>query len=316
MRSQRRIFSVVVGPLLVLLAPPASAQSVRIPGTSVTMTAPAGFRIARGFNGLENPDTGSSIKLNELPPESESELAEVFSSPKTAASRFAYQGVRITRLEQISLGDRRVPLAIGEQVERKQEFRKYIAVVGGASTNTRTTMITFDIADTDPLRRDDVEAVLRSIKLTPLETLEQKLAKLSFRFEAKPPFHTRDVLPGGTAVLASFDGIDRSATKPIIMIVRASTSAAPAETAQTAERVLRGTGGLEAAKITETATAPFADGQGQFISAAVEDRTAMQYLRVLPGGTYLQLLAVGETGALEQMRGAVEQIASSVALSY
>jgi hypothetical protein len=68
------------------------------------------------------------------------------------------------------------------------------------------------------------------------------------------------------------------------------------------------------AVIKERATAPFAGGQGAFLTAVVENRTVFLFLRVLPGGSYLQLLAVGETVAMADVREAVKELAASVDL--
>jgi hypothetical protein len=59
---------------------------------------------------------------------------------------------------------------------------------------------------------------------------------------------------------------------------------------------------------------PFAGGQGAYVSAVVENRTVFLFLRVLPGGSYLQLLAVGETMAMADVRDAVKELAASVDL--
>src|SRR5262245_6017454 len=86
------------------LATPALAQTtVRVPGTSVTLTAPPGYRLARAFSGLENADNGSSILVAELPPEGYAELVATFSSPKTLSTKMADQGVRVTRVEPVAV---------------------------------------------------------------------------------------------------------------------------------------------------------------------------------------------------------------------
>jgi hypothetical protein len=138
---------------------PARAQLVRIPGTTVTMNAPPGFKIARGFRGLENPDTGSTITVGELPPDAYSELAQIFESPKTASSR--YRDVHFTRIEQVTIGDEQIPLAIGGQKKQNKEVTRYIALLGGPKTNTNTTLINFEVADSASLGRGEIEDVLK-----------------------------------------------------------------------------------------------------------------------------------------------------------
>lgn len=297
------------------LAQPNTARPVKIPGTTVTMNAPPGFRIARKFAGLENPDTGSTVTVREFPPATYAELAAAFASPKTAASRFDAEGVRITRIEQISAGSGQVPVAVGSQETRNKEVDKYIALFGGSDTGTKAVLVTLSIAESSEIGRSGIELLLGSVTLGRVPTIEEKLAQLSFTFKAAMPFHATDVLTGGVAVLPSFEGRDPSGNKPIVLIGRASTSATPAETAETAERVLRTTGGLADAQITEQGPVTFAGGQGQYIVAVTGERTILQYLRVLPGGTYIRLMARGETSAIDDVRPAVEEIADSLELS-
>ena len=149
------------------IASPANAQMVRIPGTSVAMAAPPGFKPSRNPPGLANAETGSSIVIAELPQESYAEAVAVFASPKTASTRYASQGIRFIRIEQLTIGAAQVPLAIGGQAENGREIRKYIAVMGGPQSSTKTTLITFSITRSDPLSQSDVEAALRSVVARP-----------------------------------------------------------------------------------------------------------------------------------------------------
>src|SRR5690606_39047791 len=98
---------------LSLLATCADAQLIRVPRTSVTLTAPEGFKPAREFAGLENAETGATIRITELAPDAYANLVEAFSSPKTASDRFASQGIRITRIEQLAVDGMQAPFAIG-----------------------------------------------------------------------------------------------------------------------------------------------------------------------------------------------------------
>ena len=297
------------------VALPARAQSVTVPGTLVTLAAPPGFRFASKFRGLENPRTGSTITIAEFPPDRYPELAAAFESPRTAAERFDAGGVRIRRVEQISVDSGQIPVAIGGQETRNKEVATYIALFGG-QPDKKAVLVTLSIADSSEIGRSGVESILRSVKLGHIATVDEKLAQLSFKFKAAPPFRTADVLSGGVAILASFEGRDPSGEKPVVLIGRAPTSATPAETAQTAERILRGTAGLADAAITEQGSVPFAGGQGQYIVAVAGQRTIVQFLRVLPGGTYLRLMARGETSAVEDVRPAVKEIADSVELLH
>ena len=286
------------------------AQLVRIPGTTVALAAPAGFRIARAFPGLEDPTAGSTIMVAEYPPENYAEVASVFSSPKTASTRYASEGVRITRIEPIAVGNGQVPLAIGSQEKNGKELTKYITVLGGGEANA--VLVTFNLSAAKPLSRSDVEAVVRSIKLARLPTLDEKVAQLSFEFKAVAPFRVSDVPDRSTVSLATFDGTDATGLKPVAAIRRLSTTALPTESAKMAEQVLRMMAAN--AQIKERMPVAFAGGQGYYLTAVADDRTIMQFLRVLPGGTMIQLVAVGDTMAMADVTEAVKEIAASVDL--
>jgi hypothetical protein len=285
-------------------------QLVQIPGSSVTLAAPQGFRVSRTFPGLENPATASTIQIAEYPPAQLAEVSSVFASPKTASTRYASEGVRFTRIEPVAIEGGSAPLAVGQQAKNGQEFQKYVTVLGGGDANA--VLVTFTLGGRQPLPRADVESVVRSIKVKRLPTLEETLAQLAFVFKAAPPFRFVSSADPNSAMLATFDGADTAGGKPVATITRAATLALPSESAKTAEQNLKGMAAN--AVIRERAAAPFAGGQGAFVQATVDSRTVMLYLRVLPGGTYLQFLAVGETMQLADVAAAVKETAASIDL--
>jgi hypothetical protein len=293
-------------------APPATGAPVRIPGTTVVMDAPQGFEVSRDPRGLFNRATRSQITIAEFPPDAYDEIADAFSSPKTAASRFGARGARITRVEQLNLAAGSAPIAVGDQRIGERNVTKYIALLGGIKTNNMTVLVTFDISERDPFGRGDVEAALGSVKLGHVDTLEEKVARLPFVFEEVPPFRAVNVIARHTAMLASFEGSDRSGAKPTIVIARASTSATPAETPQLAEQVMRSVSGFEDAQITEQGAVTFAGGPGHYMSAVAGERTLVQYMRIFPSGGFIRLVARGDTAALGDVSAAVKEIADSV----
>jgi hypothetical protein len=295
------------------LAAAANAQVVTIPGTLIALAPPQGFTVARGFSGFENVRAGSSITVEELPPAAYADLAAAFSSPKSASTKFASQGVRITRIEPIALDSGQAPLAVGEQSFKGSEFVKYMTLLGGRD-GRNTVLITFNLSAATPLRQSDVEAIVRSVTIGRPPSLAEKLAQLPFTFKAAPPFHTVDAMPGTAAILATLDGTDPEGKKPLIIIGKVPTGASPADNEQVNEREMRTVPGFREAPVTERRTTMFASGSGNFISAAVGGRTLIQFVRVLPGGSLMRLLATGDTPTIEGARQAILDIASSVEL--
>jgi hypothetical protein len=298
-----------------LIAAAANAQIVPIPNSSVAMAPPEGFRIARSFAGLESPQDGSNITVGELPPDGYAKLAATFSSPKTASAGFAAQGISVTRIEQVLVGSAQVPVAIGDQKQNGQLFRKYIALLGGPALGTNVVLITFNIADRSSLRQADVEKVLQSVRIAHLDTLDEKLARLPFKFKAADPFHTANVLSENTALLTTFPGTSEpSGMKPVLMITRGSTESGPEDMPKTSERILRGMSGFADAEVTDQKPVTFAGGPGYFMAMAAGGKSMLQFLRVLPNGTFVRVVARGASGSIEEARDAVTAIADSVTI--
>jgi hypothetical protein len=291
----------------------ASAGLVAVPGTLVALAPPQGFTVARSFSGFENVRAGSSITVEELPPAAYAELATAFSSPKGLSTRFASQGVRITRIERVALESGQAPLAVGEQNFNQREFVKYMTLLGGRD-GKNTVLITFNLSAATSLRQSDIEEVVRSATVGRPPSLSEKLTTLPFTFQAAPPFHTYEVMTGTAAMLATLDGVDPDGKKPLIVIGKVPTAASPADNEQVNEREMRSVPGFRDAPVLERRVTTFAGGAGNFISAAAGGRTLLQFVRVLPGGSLMRLLATGDSPTIEGARQAILDIAASVEL--
>jgi len=281
--TSRIAFAVLLTAAAVGLASPAEAQQlVRIPNTSVSIVPPAGFRIARDFAGMQSANR-SVIRITEYPPDSYSDLASAFTSPKTASQRFAEQGVRFTRIDQITIGDVQAPLAIGGQEDvNGRETVKYMTVLGGEQRRQMTVWVVFEVTDGSTLRRSDVEAAMQSIVIDRQPTAQEKLAKLPFKFRAVAPFQAAQA--GDNGVWLALGGVmDRSGAAPTIIIERSPTSATPAEVAQLDEKLVRDLSGFAQAEISEQASTPFAGGRGHKLKAVAGERTVVQYIEVSGG---------------------------------
>jgi hypothetical protein len=60
----------------------------------------------------------------------------------------------------------------------------------------------------------------------------------------------------------------------------------------------------------------FAGGPGYFIAGAANGLTMLQFVRVLPNGTYVRLVARGETSAMAEVQPAITATADSVDVPY
>jgi hypothetical protein len=281
---------------------PAGAQQERlaIRGTSVTLTPPPGFTASRTERGIENTATGTKITISEAAAEAYPALAERFKSPRSMTEGYAQQNITIRSVRTV---DGKIPFAIGRQTNNGKDITRYLALLKG----DKTVLVSFTIPDRT-FTEADAEAVLRTIELTPEPTLEERLAELPFVFSAAQPYAVKDVI-NRQAVNLEVAG-DRA--QPTITIGFGRSQALMGEEARVAVELVKNTGGYREAQITSQEAAPFAGGTGYRITAVVEDRMAVQYLRIVSGGSYIRLFARGTTSAMQNAEGVINEIAASV----
>jgi hypothetical protein len=285
-----------------LLVSPAGAQQERlaIRGTSVTLTPPPGFTASRTERGIENTSTGTTITISEAAAEAYPGLAERFKSPKSMTDGYANQGITIRSVRTV---DGKIPFAVGRQTKGAKDLTRYLALLKG----DKTVLVSFTIPDRS-FTEADAEALLRSIELTPEPTLEERLAGLPFVFSAVAPYAVKDVI-NRQAVNLEVVG-DRA--QPTITIGFGRSQALMGEEARVAVDLVKSTGGFREAQITSQEPAMFAGGNGYRLTAVIEDRVAVQYLRIVSGGGYLRLFARGTTSAMQNAEAVIAEIAGSV----
>jgi len=303
MQTRARYFTRFAAVAALTLAASLGAQQERVAirGTSVTLTPPPGFTPSRSGRGIENTATGTSITVSETSAQSYAELAERFSSAKALSDGYAQQKVTIRSVRRI---DGKIPFAVGRQAQTSgKEILKYYGLVQG----DKTVLLTFTIGS-GSFTEADAEAVLRSVEIAPEPTVEEKLEGMPFTFAVAAPYVVDEVIPRQAVTLEAEGGGEQ----PVIVIGFGRSQALMGDEARVAIELLHNTGGWRQATIVEQGAAPFAGGNGYLVKAEVEDRTAVQYLHILAGGTYLRLLARGKTSAMPQIEAALAEIASSV----
>ncbi|MGD1951016.1 MAG: hypothetical protein ACFB14_15395 [Leptolyngbyaceae cyanobacterium] len=286
------------------------AAPIAIPGTSVSLEPPAGFAVAENFAGLENAESGSSITINELPPEAYTEVATIFSTAESAREGLLRQGITIDEHTLITVGQDQVPLLRGVQQTAAGEFTKYLTLLKGETT----VLVTFNIADPNQTTQETIEATVASITLATAPTIDEKIEQLSFSFQTAEPFRVNDVLGGSSALLTTFEGTDPSGMAPVVIIARGQNIIYGQDAADISDDLLRGTRGFSLAEIVRQEAVEFSGGSGYLIEAELDGLTVLQYAYVPANGRYIRLLATGERSALMDVLPAVEEIAASVSL--
>src|SRR5688500_6306818 len=265
----------------------AQQERLTIRGTSVSLIPPPGFTASRTERGIENTSTGTTITISEAAAEAYPGLAERFKSPKSMTEGYAEQNITIRSVRSV---DGKIPFAIGRQTKNGKDVTRYLALLKG----DKTVLVSFSIPDRT-FTEADAEGVLRSIELAPEPTLEERLSELPFIFSAVQPYAVKDVI-NRQAVNLEVAG-DR--TQPTITIGYGRSQALMGEEARVAVELVKNTGGYREAQITSQEPAMFAGGSGYRIVAVIEDRTAVQYLRIVSGGGYIRLFARGTTSAMQ-----------------
>jgi hypothetical protein len=281
-------------------AVPQGPQRLPIRGTSVTLTAPPGFAPSRTERGIENTTTGTTVTISEASAEAYAGLADRFKSAKAMTDGYANQGVTIRTVRNV---DGKIPFAIGRQTKDGKDLTRYLALLKG----DKTVLVSFTSPDRT-FTEADAETILRSIELTPEPTLEERLAELPFVFRAVEPYVVQNVINRQAVNLE----VKNDKTQPTVTIGTGRSQALMGEEARVAVELLKGTGGWRDAQITVQEPATFAGGKGYRITAVVEDRTAVQYLRILSGGTYLRFLARGTASAMQNAEAVITELAGTV----
>ncbi len=288
----------------------AYATPVAIPGTTVAeIEPPAGFTVSDSFSGLENIETGSSITIFELPSEAYAQLSDLFATDAEAA--LLTENIVLEEQFLLEVGDTQVPVLRGTQQTTIGSVTKYVTLLKGE----KTVLVTFNIIDPAVITQGMVESTIASIDLAAVPTLDEKIAQLSFSFQAAEPFKTSDVFGNSAVLLTTFEGTDPSGMKPVVIIARGQSSVGGRDAEDISAELLYGTRGFSSAEILNQEPVDFAGGQGYLIEAELDGLAIKQYVVVPADGLHLRLLATGERTAFTDVLPAVDAIANSIRIN-
>jgi hypothetical protein len=136
---------------------------IKVPGTAVSLTPPAGFKASQLFSGFEQQLSGASITVTELPiPQSDQKTAlEKLSSPEVLKMR----GIRLLNLQDTIIDRHRSKLLLVSQEVRGTPFLQWIAIL---TQGDRAVMVvtSFPKAQAKTLQEPLRQAIL-NLKWTP-----------------------------------------------------------------------------------------------------------------------------------------------------
>lgn len=304
-----RIVKVIVA-LSLLLPTITSANSllVKVPGTAISMNSPEGFTLSESFSGFESLDTSSSILIAELPKEAYPQLKTLFSNLKIAKQGFAAKGVNISKLQTVEVGDTTIPLLSGVQEVQGIVVNKYVALVYGDST----ALVTYNILNEEEFSSNNVVESLSSIVIGAEVKASEKAKSLLFKFKEVPPFQLADVMAGSSAILTTFDRVDPTGERPIVVIGNSLSSSSINDIELFSEQLLRSVSGFKSSTVINSSPVKFAGLDGYKVLATYDDKTIIQYVGIKSDGQYIRLISTGSSKAVNELKGAIESIAESI----
>jgi len=305
------IIAKVIVALSLLLPTITSANSllVKVPGTAISMNSPEGFTLSDSFTGFESLDTSSSILIAELPKEAFPQLKMLFSNLKIARQGFAARGVHISKLQTVEVGTTTIPLLSGVQEVQGIVINKYVALLHGDST----VLVTYNILNDKEFSSNNVVESLGSIVIGSEIKVSDKAKSLSFKFKEVPPFKLADIMAGSSAILTTFDGVDPTGDRPIVVIGNSLSSSSTDDIELFSEQLLRSVSGFKTSKIINSSPVKFAGLDGYKMLATYTDKTIIQYVGIKNDGQYIRLLSTGSSQEIKESEGAIELIAESTA---
>jgi len=130
--------SLALAVIVTALTNPLFAQSVRVPGTSVTLAPPEGFSSAKQYPGFERPEAQASIMVTELPGPA-ADMIRSMTGPALAG-----KGVILISARDTVIRDSPARLLHARQKTPKGEALKWILIAGDA---TKTIMVVGTFTD-------------------------------------------------------------------------------------------------------------------------------------------------------------------------
>lgn len=135
--------------------PDAFAQSVRVPGTSVSLAPPAGFSVAQQYPGFEQPAEKASIMITELPVAS-AEMIRSMTAPGLAS-----RGMTLISAQDVSIDAKPARLLHVSQKTSSADVLKWILIAGDGK---RTAMVVGMLpADSPSWRADSIRQALLTV---------------------------------------------------------------------------------------------------------------------------------------------------------
>lgn len=282
-------------------------------GGAIGLVPPPSMRVAT-FAGFEDPASGASITLAELPPQAYSELVARLDRGGALTGGPTLTGPP----EAVTLADGTpARLYRGTQAAHGLRYAKWLLVANGAAVSAIVTAQVPDAAA--DAARPAIEATLRSVTLRPAPGLDAQIDALPFTIGDRAGFRAIRTMMGSTLVLtdSAGDGGPATAGQPLVIVAHSIGDVQATDREATARKLLQGLAG-----ITDVVIAPAAPSADNIVyrstATGLDHGTPVvltQHVRFGPEGGYIRTVCIARPALAAAIAPRCDRLAASVASS-
>ena len=287
---------------LALAAAPADAANPVYPLAShVGLVAPGAMKPSERFRGFEDPATGASILILEVPAQAYPEVEK-----QMTAEALKKQGMTEEKRENVTLTVGKGLLIVGEQAVDAKKMRKWVFLATGAEVGALIAVQVPDEARgkyTDA----DVRTALMSMSVRPSVPIDEQMRLLPISLDNLSGMRPFSMLPNGTLFLTdgAKDPPDVAAAPLLIISVAPGGPQEPTDRANFARNLFTGLNDFKDLQIRSADMLRLDNQQTHEIQAEAKDvktgvpMKLVQWVR-FGNGAFIRFVGIARTDAWTQ----------------
>ena len=291
----------VLAVLALATAPAHAADPVYPLASHVGLVAPGGMKPSERFRGFEDPATGASILILEVPAQAYAEVEK-----QMTAEALKKQGMTEEKRETVTLAAGKGLLIVGEQLVDAKKMRKWIFLASGAAVGA---LIAVQVPDEAKAKYSDadVRTALMSVSVRTSVPIDEQMRLLPISLDNLSGMRPFRVLPNGTLFLtnAATDPGDVAAAPLLIISVAPGGPQDAADRANFARNLFTGLNDFKDLRIVGTDMLRLDNQQTHEIQAEAKDAKSdapmklVQWVRFGNGG-FIRFVGIARADAWSQ----------------
>jgi len=288
--------------VLALAAAPARAADPVYPLAShVGLVAPGAMKPSERFRGFEDPVTGASILILEVPAQAYPEVEK-----QMTAEALKKQGMTEEKREDVTLKAGKGLLIVGEQVADAKKMRKWVFLATGAEVGA---VIAVQVPDEAKGKYPDadVRTALMSMSVRTSVPIAEQMRLLPISLDNLSGMRPFRMLPNGTLFLTNgaADPPDVAAAPLLIISVAPGGPQEPTDRANFARNLFTGLNDFKELRIVGTDMLRLDNQQTHEIQAEAKDVKSgapmklVQWVR-FGNGAFIRFVGIARTDAWQQ----------------